>query len=115
MNSSATTPNDTQRVMALIQELETARDLIKGGFGELQEIHLGNDFYHLPQQLLASGLERLLKCYFCLVYEARHGVFPDRNFLMAIRHSLEDAKQMLIDDYFDPNGRPLLILSLIHI
>ena len=62
MSSNAATPNETQRVMALIQELETARDLIKAGFGELQEIHLGNDFYHLPQQLLASGLERLLKC-----------------------------------------------------
>jgi len=112
MSSNAATPNETQRVMALIQELETARDLIKAGFGELQEIHLGNDFYHLPQQLLASGLERLLKCYFCLVHEARNGVFPDRNFLMAIRHSLENAKQMLIDDYFDPNGRALLIADL---
>jgi hypothetical protein len=112
MSSNATTPDDTQRVMALIQELETARDLIKAGFGELQEIHLGNDFYHLPQQLLASGLERLLKCYFCLVYEARNGAFPDRSFLLAIKHSLEDAKQMLIDDYFDPNGRALLIADL---
>ena len=108
MSPNATTPNDTQRVMALIQELETARDLIKAGFGELQEIHLGNDFYHLPQQLLASGLERLLKCYFCLVYEARNGSFPDLAFLKSIGHSLADAKQKLVDDYFDANGRPLL-------
>jgi len=98
--------------MALIMELETARDLIKAGFGELQEIHLGNDFYHLPQQLLASGLERLLKSYFCLVHEARNGAFPDVAFLKSIGHSLADAKEKLIDEYFDANGRPLLIADL---
>jgi len=108
VNPNAATPNETQRIMALIQELETARDLIKAGFGELQEIHLGNDFYHLPQQLLASGLERLLKCYFCLVYEARNGSFPNLAFLKSIGHSLADAKQKLVDDYFNANGRPLL-------
>jgi len=112
MSSEATGPNDTVRLMALIQELETARDLIKAGFGELQEIHLGNDFYHLPQQLLASGLERLLKCYFCLVHEARNGSFPDTAFLKSIGHSLAKAKQELIDEYFDANGRPLLIADL---
>jgi len=112
MSSNATTPNETQRVLALIQELKTARDLIKAGLGELQEIHLGNDFYHLPQQLLASGLERLLKCYFCLVYEARNGSFPDLAFLKSMGHSLSDAKQRLIDEYFDANGRPLLVDDL---
>jgi len=112
MSQQSAAPDDTIRLMALIQELETARDLIKAGFGELQEIHLGNDFYHLPQQLLASGLERLLKCYFCLVYEARAGSFPDKAFLMSIGHSLRDAKQKLIDEYFDANGRPLLIADL---
>jgi len=104
--------NDTIRTMCLIQELETARRLIKAGFGELQEIHLGNDFYHLPQQLLASGLERLLKCYFCLVYEARNGSFPDLTFLKSIGHSLADAKQKLIDEYFNANGRQLLVDDL---
>ena len=112
MSPQASSASDTLRVMALIKELEIARDLIKAGFGELQEIHLGNDFYHLPQQLLASGLERLLKCYFCLVYEARNGSFPDLAFLKSIGHSLADAKQKLIDDYFDANNRPLLILDL---
>lgn len=112
MSPQPAAPDDTIRLMALIQELETARDLIKAGFGELQEIHLGNDFYHLPQQLLASGLERLLKCYFCLVYEARNGSFPDKAFLMSIGHSLTVAKQKLVDEYFDANGRPLLIADL---
>lgn len=100
--------NDTTRTMCLIQELETARDLITAGFGELQEIWMGNDFYHLPQQLLASGLERLLKCYFCLVHEARYGQFPDTRFLKAIGHDLLTAKEKLVDSYFSANGIPLL-------
>ena len=112
MSPQASSANDTIRVMALIQELETARDLIKAGFGELQEIRMSNDFYHLPQQLLASGLERLLKCCFCLVYEARNGAFPDKGFLKSIGHSLVNAKQMLIDDYFESNGIPLLDADL---
>lgn len=109
MSSQTTAPNETMRVMALIQELETARELIKAGFGELQEIRMSNNFYHLSQQLLASGLERLLKCYFCLVYEARNGTFPDKGFVKSIGHSLVDAKQMLVDDYFESNGIPLLV------
>jgi hypothetical protein len=100
------------RVLALTQEVEIARDLIKAGFGELQEIHIGNDFYHLPQQLLASGLERLLKCYFCLVYEARSGGFPDTKFLKSIGHSLVDAQQLLIQDYYQTRGVPQLVDDL---
>jgi len=112
MSQQASSASDTMRVMALIQELETARELIKAGFGELQEIRISNDFYHLPQQLLSSGLERLLKCYFCLVYEARNGAFPDKSFVKSIGHSLVDAKQMLVDDYFESNGIPLLVDDL---
>jgi len=112
MSAPASSASDTMRVMALIQELETARELIKAGFGELQEIRMSNDFYHLPQQLLSSGLERLLKCYFCLVYEARNAAFPDKSFVKSIGHSLVDAKQMLVDDYFESNGIPLLVDDL---
>jgi len=112
VSARASALNNTTRVLALIQELETARELIKAGFGELQKIRMSNDFYHLPQQLLASGLERLLKCYFCLVYEARNGTFPDKSFLKSIGHGLVDAKRMLIDDYFESNGIPLLIDDL---
>ena len=94
--------------MCLIEELETARNLIESGFGELQEIRMDNDFYHLPQQLLASGFERLIKCYFCLVYEARHGQYPDTNFLKRLGHDLQKLKQTLTDDYFATNDIPLL-------
>jgi len=100
--------NDTTRTMCLIEELETARNLIMLGFGELQEIRISNDFYHLPQLLLASGLERLLKCYFCLVHEARNGRYPDTSFLTSLRHDLQIAKSKLVDEYFSTHGIPLL-------
>ena len=38
----------------------------RNGYGKL---------YHLPHQLLASGFERLMKCYISLVYDGPH---PDR-------------------------------------
>lgn len=105
--------NDTIKTMCLIRELETARELIKAGFGELQEIRLGKDSYHLPQQLLASGLEHLLKCYFCLVHEVRHRQFPDEDFLRkTIRHNLLEAKRLLVSEYFAARGISLLLDDL---
>ncbi len=100
--------NESIRTICLIEELETARNLITSGFGELQEIRMDNDFYHLPHQLLASGSERLMKCYFCLVHEARHGQYPDANFLKNLGHDLQKLKQKLVDDYFATNDIPLL-------
>ena len=100
--------DESIRTMCLIEELETARNLITSGFGELQEIRMENDFYHLPQQLLASGFERLMKCYFCLVHEARHGRYPDTSFLKKLGHDLQKLKQTLVADYFATNDIPLL-------
>ena len=45
----------------LHEELRTSHQLIVAGLGELQEINMGEDFYHLPHLLLASGLERYTK------------------------------------------------------
>ena len=59
----------TTKFLCLCEELETSCKLIKAGFGSLQEIDMSNDFYHLPHQLMASGFERLMKCYISLVYE----------------------------------------------
>ena len=41
-----------------LDELETSRELLKSGFGHLQETDMGSTFYHLAHQLLASGFER---------------------------------------------------------
>ena len=39
---------DTIKFLCLCEELKISRDLIKAGFGGLQEIDMSNDFYHLP-------------------------------------------------------------------
>ena len=61
-----------RRFVALYEELRTSRGLIRAGFGHLQEIDGGNDFYHLPHLLMASGIEKLMKCYIMLIEYARH-------------------------------------------
>ncbi len=104
--------NDSMKTTCLIEELELAKNLIVSGFGELQEIRMGDDFFHLPQLLLASGFERLIKCFFCLVHEARTGKFPDTKFLIKLGHDLEKLKQNLVADYFSTNDKPLLIDDL---
>ncbi len=68
--------DDVARFLALADELRTSLDLVRHGFRSLQEIDFGNDFYHLPHQLLASGLERFMKCYICLVHRSKHGEYP---------------------------------------
>ena len=70
-------PRDVIRSLALTQELETSVALMQRGFRALQEIDMGNDFYHLPHQLLASGVERFMKCYICLVHKGAHGQYPE--------------------------------------
>ncbi|MDP8254234.1 MAG: hypothetical protein P9M14_00655 [Candidatus Alcyoniella australis] len=94
--------------LCLIEELTTAHNLIEIGLGELQEINMGNDFYHLPHLLLANGFERLMKSYFCLVYEARNGQYPDNKFLKDMGHNLSKLKKLLIDEYYNTNGNSIL-------
>ena len=43
-----TTHDDTVRFLCLLDELETSRELLKSGFGHLQEIDMTSMFYHLP-------------------------------------------------------------------
>ena len=100
--------DDAFKHICLLEELKVSNELIIYGFGELQEINFSNDAYHLPQQLLASGFERLMKCYICLVYEARHNNYPDTQFLKNLSHDLTNIKQTIINEYFSTNGIPLL-------
>lgn len=94
--------------ICLHEELRTSYQLIVVGFGELQEINMGNDFYHLPHLLLASGLERFMKCYICLVYEAREGHYPDNNFLKNLGHDISKLKDEIVNNYFTDDNRPAL-------
>jgi len=92
----------------LHDELTTSFKLIKLGFGELQNLDLGNDFYHLPFQLLSSGLERLMKCYICLGFHELHNEYPDSKYLKSCGgkngHDLTDLKNKIITEYFNNHG-----------
>jgi hypothetical protein len=65
----------------LYDELQTSAKLIELGFGEFQNLDLGNDFYYLPFQLLSSGFERLMKCHICLGYYEQHNTYPNSKYL----------------------------------
>jgi hypothetical protein len=88
----------------LHDELTTSIRLIKLGFGELQNLDMANDFYHLPFQLLSSGLERLMKCHICLGYHELHNSYPDSKTLKAFGgrngHDLIELKKNILSDYF---------------
>ena len=73
MNAGRTKHDALVKFFCILEELESSRDLIRSGLGHLQEIDMGNAFYHLPHQLMASGLERFMKCYVFLMHEGRHG------------------------------------------
>ena len=101
--------NDSQKFLSLDDELRTSCRLIKLGLGELQCISMTEDFYHLPFQLLSSGLERLMKCYICLVYEANEGKFPTYGYLRDnLRHDLSKLKKEIFEKYFKANNIPTL-------
>ena len=93
------------RFLCLFEELESSRDLIKYGFGHLQEIDMGNTFYHLPHQLMASGLERLMKCYILLVYDGRHGSYPDNTYVKHLGHNLQKLLQLVRTDFYGGTER----------
>lgn len=105
--------DDALKDIYLYDELTTSNKLIKLGFGELQNLDMGNDFYHLPFQLLSSGLERLMKCHICLGYFELHNVYPDsktlKNFGGSNGHDLVELKKNILSDYFKNNDIPALI------
>ena len=46
---------DAMKYTSLIDELEMSHELIKSGFGSLQEINIANNIYQTSHQLMASG------------------------------------------------------------
>lgn len=96
------------RFVCLYDELETSRELLKSGFCHLQRINIGRACYHLPHQLLASGLERLMKCYIAAVIKGRDGVYPDRKAMQSLGHDLENLLTTICTDHFGGTHRPLL-------
>ena len=100
--------DDLTQFACLHKELETSHKLIVAGFGALQEIDMGNDFYHLPHQLLASGLERLMKCYIALTYEDRAGAFPDMAYMKDLGHDLTEIRNRITNEFYGGRARPLV-------
>ena len=82
--------------LALHDELRMASDLIQQGFGELQEMKFEDTFYYVPHQLLASGFERVMKCFLILKYESDNGSFPSTNKLKRWGHSLDADLTLVI-------------------
>ena len=103
-----TTPDKTLRFLCILEELETSISLLKSGSGHLQEIDMGNTFYHLPHQLTASGFERLMKCYISLVYHGRHGSYPNTNHMKSLGHDLDNLLDKICRDYYGGTARPLI-------
>ena len=110
-----TVDHDTARFLCLLDELETSRELLKSGFGHLQEIDMGSTFYHLPHQLLASGFERLMKCYIAVVRKGRDGTYPDRKAMTSLGHDLESLIETICTEHFGGTERPLLQQDLTFI
>lgn len=102
--------------LCLGDELETSKNLIELGFGELQNLSFANDFYYLPFQLLSSGFERLMKCHICLGYHEAYDKYPDSKFLKKCGgkngHDLVSLKSFILDEYFHTHNIPLLEESL---
>lgn len=95
---------DNVRKIYLGEELRNSVRLIEFGFGEIQNIDLNNGFYHLPLQLLSSGIERFLKSYICFGYYEKHNKFPDFNTLKKFGgkngHDIQELKKVILKDYF---------------
>lgn len=107
--------NNPIKDICLNEELNTAYQLIIMGLGKLQEINMGNDFYHLPHLLLASGLERFTKCYICLAHEAKEGKYPDFNMLKTFGHNLSELNEEITNNYFANNNIPALKEDLLFL
>ena len=96
----------------LYDELQTSAKLIELGFGEFQNLDLGNDFYYLPFQLLSSGFERLMKCHICLGYHEQHNTYPDNKYLKSCGgkggHDLLELRKAILSMYFAIHNIPVL-------
>ena len=110
-----TTMDDPARFQCLLDELITSRELLKSGFGHLQEIDMGNTFYHLPHQLLASGFERLMKCYIAVVRKGRDGTYPDQAAMKSLGHDLENLLDAICTNHYSGTNRPLVRKDLAFI
>lgn len=100
--------DEQNRFFHLLDELRNANQLLTDGFGALQEIDRDKDSYHIPHQLIASGLERLMKCFIAVVHHGKNGEFPNIEFFSnnKLGHNLENLKTKICQDYYGGRDRP---------
>ena len=67
---------------------------------------MSNDFYHLPHQLLAGGLERFMKSYICLVNRAVHGQYPSE--IHRFGHDLLKLLRKILHNYYGGTDAPTI-------
>lgn len=92
-----------QEFFALDNEIRTSLKLIELGFGEIQSLSMENDFIHLPLQLLASGIERLLKCILLINHYNENESFPSKSYLFDDKnngHNLVYLKDKVLREAF---------------
>ena len=96
----------------LHDELLTSFKLIEIGLGEIQNMDMENDFYHLPFQLLSSGFERLMKCHICFGVHEQTGKYPEHIELKKCGgkngHDLGELKKAILRSHFKTNEIPAL-------
>ena len=93
---------DIVKSFCLFDELETSHNLIKSGFGFLQEIDMGkNTFYHLPHLTIASGLERFMKCYISVVYKGKNSLYPDTEYMKKLGHDLGKILDRICGEFYN--------------
>lgn len=111
------TPNsEAIKDIHIFNELETAIKLIEIGFGEYQNLEIGNLFYHLPFQLISSGLERLMKCYICFGFHEKNNRYPNYKELRKASgsngHDLLELKKTILAEYFHAGQNTFLLKDL---
>ncbi|SFJ76897.1 hypothetical protein [Myroides guanonis] len=88
------------KFIALLDEFENSGNLIKLGFGEIQNINLNNSYYFLPFQLLSQGFERLMKVYICVGHFHKFKKLPDSKYIRILGHDLEKLLDEIIKNYY---------------
>ena len=98
----------SRRELVLHDELRMSVDLIELGLGEIQHLSLANDFYYLPLQLLASGIEKFLKCHICLGKLEKSNSFPTQREIKKLNHNLKKLLDHVVGNYFNTSNKSLL-------
>ena len=109
------THDDSVKYHFLWEELHISRDLLQLGLEHLKEINVSMTRHHVPQQLLGSGLERLMKCYIALICKSRTDCFPDKRYMQEFGHDLVKLLSKICESMYGGTRRRLVRRELAFI